>query len=82
MSRCTGGRDADAALEILLEERGLMAAFQKLLQRDQPVPVVTQAAHLLAVMCSDSIARDMVRQTAIRLTAAGCLGDVIMQHTS
>ena len=82
MSRCTGGRDADAALEILLEEPGLMAAFQKLLQRGQPLPVVTQAAHLLAVMCSDSTARDMVRQTAIRSSAVNCLGCVIMQRKS
>lgn len=37
-----------------------MPAFQSLLQRDQPLPVVTQAGHLLAALCSDHTARDMV----------------------
>ncbi len=56
-----GGRDANAALEILLDEPGLVPAFQALLHREQPLPVATEAAHLMAALCSDLQARDKAR---------------------
>ncbi len=56
-----GGRSADTALEVLLDEPGFMVAFQRLLDREQPLPVPTQAAHLLAALCSSPEARNQVQ---------------------